>query len=219
MSPNSVHHQPVSRICDAALVVIGRTSAYARIMALLSNMVPLGTPLPDVTLPRLDGSHVGLAQIRGSGCLLVVFAANHCPYVRHVESALGALVAEFGDEPLTVVAIGSNDVAQYPDDDAEHLREQQHRAGWNFPYLIDEDQSAARAFRAACTPDFFLYDSDGVLAYRGAFDASTPKNGEPLTGDMLRNAITATMNGEPVPAPHKPAMGCGIKWKPGNEPS
>ncbi len=188
-------------------------------MALYSTMVPLGTPLPDVSLPDLDGSYVSLAQIRDSGSLLVIFTCNHCPYVRHIEAKLGELVTEFADRELTVTAISSNDIGQYPDDDADGLRAQQVRAGWNFPYLMDEDQSAAKTFNAACTPDFFLYGPSGLLAYRGAFDGSTPKNGEPLTGELLRSAITSTLAGEPVPEPHKPSMGCGIKWKPGNEPT
>ncbi len=187
-------------------------------MALHSNMVALDSALPDVTLPRLDGSYVGLGQVRGTGSLLVVFACNHCPYVRHVESALGALIQEFAGQSLTAVAISSNDVDQYPDDDVDGLRSQQARAGWDFPYLVDEDQKAAQAFNAACTPDFFLYNRKGLLTYRGAFDFSTPKNDEPLTGDLLRNAITLTLADKTIPEPHKPSMGCGIKWKPGNEP-
>ena len=190
-------------------------------MAVLSDVfhVPLGTPLPDVTLPDLDGNTVHLVSYRDSQALLVIFSCNHCPYVRHVEAALGSLVDEFASDPLTVVAISANDIDQYPDDDIAGLTDQHDRAGWHFPYLVDADQSAARAFNAACTPDFFLYDREGQLAYRGAFDSSTPKNGEPLTGELLRQAIAAVLAGHPVPEPHRPAMGCGIKWKPGNEPT
>ena len=190
-------------------------------MAVLSSAfhVPLGTPLFDLSLPDLAGNQVSLQQLRGTGCLLVLWSANHCPYVRHVERALGALIGEFPSASLATLAISSNDVNQYPDDDVAGLRAQRERAGWTFPYLVDSDQTAARTFHAACTPDFFLYNANGLLAYRGAFDDSTPKNDQPLTGDLLRTALTAVLAGQPVAEPHKPAMGCGIKWKPGNEPT
>ncbi|MEI6620692.1 MAG: thioredoxin family protein [Actinomycetes bacterium] len=188
-------------------------------MALHSSMIPLGTPLPDFTLPDLDDNLVDLARLRGDGALLVVFAANHCPYVIHLESALGSVVDEFAGRPLATVAISSNDVDAYPADDVDGIRDQQSRAGWHFQYLVDSDQSAAQAFGAACTPDFFLYGFDGRLAYRGAFDRSTPGNGRPLTGDALRTAIGAVLAGAPVPEPHQPSMGCSIKWLPENEPA
>ncbi|MEI2718387.1 MAG: thioredoxin family protein [Candidatus Nanopelagicales bacterium] len=187
-------------------------------MAVQSGRITLGTPLPDVTLTDLDGHSVNLAEYRGTDSLVVAFCCNHCPYVRHIEAALGVLVAEFDEVPVRFVAISSNDIAAYPDDDVAGLRDQAQRADWRFPYLQDLDQSAARAFAAACTPDFFVYSPEGTLAYRGAFDASSPKNNEPLTGDLLRSAISATLRGEPVPQPHRPALGCGIKWLPGNEP-
>lgn len=181
-------------------------------------LVPIGSPLPDVVLPDLTGEDIALSALARGKPTLIFFSCNHCPYVRHVEAALGGLISEF-DGRLQVLAISSNDVNQYPDDDVAGLTEQTRRAGWHFPYLVDTDQSAAKAFRAACTPDFFVYDSAGKLAYRGAFDASTPKNGEPLTGDLLRQALTCVVAGEPVPLPHRPALGCGIKWRPGNEPA
>lgn len=178
-------------------------------MAVSSPATALGAPLPPTMLPDLDGTSVDLAA--AGGPLLVVFACNHCPYVKHVESALGALVAQF--DGLRAVAIASNDAATYPDDDIPHLREQVARAGWTFTYLVDAEQSAARAFGAVCTPDFFLYDADLRLFYRGAFDASTPGNGQPLTGDDLRAAIEAVLSGAPAPQVQRPAMGCSIKWK------
>lgn len=181
-------------------------------------MVPLGTALPDLTLPDIGGAPTSLAALRQGRTFLVAFTCNHCPYVRHIESALGSLVDEYDVGQFGVVAISSNDVEQYPDDDVVGLLAQQERAGWHFPYLTDADQSAAKEFNAACTPDFFLYDSDGSLVYRGAFDASSPKNNEPLNGDLLRKAIDRTLRGEAVPEPHRPALGCGIKWKPGNAP-
>lgn len=181
--------------------------------------VPLGSAVPTVALPDLDGNLQSPASLADGRALLVFFGCNHCPYVRHVETALGELVAEYSPTDLAVVAISSNDIDQYPDDDVAGLREQRDRAGWQFPYLVDSDQSAAKVFNAACTPDFFLYDRTGSLAYRGAFDSSSPKNDQPLTGELLRAAIDAVLAGEGVPEPHQPALGCGIKWKPGNEPA
>lgn len=177
-------------------------------MAVESGPTALGTPLPDFALPDLDGGTVGP---RPGHATLIVFAANHCPYVQWVEREIAAIAAENPD--LQVVAICSNDAGEYPDDDVPGLRDQATRAGWTFPYLIDDSQEVARAFGAVCTPDFFLYDADGRLAYRGALDASSPKNGQPLTGDLLRDAVRRTLAGQPVPPPHRPAMGCSIKWR------
>ncbi len=188
-------------------------------MAVESGKTQLGAPLPDLVLRDVDGAEVALQDLQGGGPLVIVFSANHCPYVRHVEGLLGSMADDLSPAGVAFVAIASNDVDTYPDDDAPGMREQAARAGWNFPYLVDDDQhSAAHAFGAVCTPDFFVYGADRRLAYRGAFDASTPKNGEPLTGDLLRGAIDATLRGESVPEPQRPAMGCGIKWRPGHEP-
>lgn len=179
-------------------------------MAVESTMVPLGTPLPAFTLPELGGDAVGSATYAGRP-LLVAFLCNHCPYVKHVEAVLGELLA--GQPDLAVVGICSNDVVDYPDDAPPRLAEQAARAGWAFPYLIDESQQVGRAFGAACTPDFFLYDASGRLAYRGAMDGSTPGNGLPVTGELLADAIALVLAGEPVPEPHRPSMGCSIKWR------
>lgn len=187
-------------------------------MALTSHMVPLGTEIPDVTLPDLDGVPQSSRELRDGRPLLVIFSCNHCPYVRHLEDAIGEFATPELRERVAVVAISSNDVEQYPDDDVHGLRDQQQRAGWTFPYLVDADQSAAKTFNAACTPDFFLYGGDGLLAYRGAFDDSTPKNTEPVTGYRLRGAIDEVLDCRVAPEPQKPSMGCGIKWKPGSEP-
>lgn len=180
-------------------------------MAVTSSMVPLGTALPDVVLPDLDGSTVRLHGY-DAAALLVAFVCNHCPYVKHVERVLGQLVAEAGPR-LATVGICTNDATAYPDDAPPRLAEQRTRAGWDFPYLVDADQSAGRAFGAVCTPDFFLYGADRRLSYRGAMDGSTPGNGVPVTGDLLRGAIAAVLAGEPVPEPHRPSMGCSIKWR------
>jgi peroxiredoxin len=179
-------------------------------MAAVSTMVPLGTALPSFSLPDLDGGTVSSGDYAGVP-LLVAFLCNHCPYVRHVEAGFAHLVA--GTPELRVVGICSNDAATYPADDAPGLREQAERTGWSFPYLVDESQDVGRAFGAACTPDFFLYDAAGALAYRGAMDASTPGNGVPVTGDLLADAIGRVLAGDPVPEPHQPSMGCSIKWR------
>lgn len=180
--------------------------------------VPLGTALPDATLPDLTGNPVSLKQFANGLPLVVMWSANHCPYVQHVERLVGELADEFADK-VAFVAISANDTTSYPDDDVAGLTEQQLRAGWRFPYLIDADQQVALKFRAACTPDFFVYDRDTRLTYRGACDSSTPKNGGDLTGELLRRAIDLTLNDQPVPLPHRPALGCGIKWREGNEPT
>ncbi|MFI0448551.1 thioredoxin family protein [Actinomadura sp. 6N118] len=187
-------------------------------MAISSFMVPLGTPAPSFALPSIDGGEVSPEDFAGAPALLVVFLSNHCPYVRRIEHAIGAVTAEYAARGLTTVAICSNDVVNYPDDGADHLREQAKRAGFGFPYLVDESQEVARAYRAACTPDFFLYDAERRLAYRGEFDGARPRNDLPADGSTLRAALDHVLAGETVPEPHTPSLGCGVKWKPGNEP-
>ncbi|WP_093262597.1 thioredoxin family protein [Thermostaphylospora chromogena] len=187
-------------------------------MAVNSFMVPLGSPAPDFDLPAIDGKRVALNDLKGSSAILVMFLSNHCPYVRRIEQGIGAFAADYEGRVATV-AICSNDVANYPDDDAPHLREQAERAGFRFPYLVDETQEVAKAYRAACTPDFFLYDSDLRLVYRGEFDGARPSNDVEVTGASLRAAVDALLAGEPVPEQQQPSLGCSIKWKPGNEPA
>ncbi|OLB77629.1 MAG: thioredoxin family protein [Actinobacteria bacterium 13_2_20CM_2_71_6] len=186
-------------------------------MAVSSFLAPLGTPAPEFVLPSVAGPEVKLADLTGPA-LLVVFLSNHCPYVRHVESGLAALVGEYAGKGLVTVGIASNDTGISPTDDVAGLAGQVERAGFTFPYLVDSGQDVAVAYHAACTPDFFLYDSARRLAYRGAFDLSRPGNGLPVTGELLRDAIDKVLGGEPVPEPHQPSTGCGIKWRPGNEP-
>ncbi|GLW70767.1 thioredoxin family protein [Kitasatospora phosalacinea] len=186
-------------------------------MPVSSFMVPLGTPAPDFDLPGTDGRRSTSADFADSPALLVAFLSNHCPFVRHLEKAVGEFAAEFAD--LAVVAMCANDTGIAPDDDLPGLRAQLARTGWSFPYLVDADQSTALAFRAACTPDFFLYGPERTLRYRGAFDDSTPGNGRPVTGALLRAAVGEVLAGRPVPEPHRPSMGCSIKWSPGNEPA
>ncbi|MEV5839706.1 thioredoxin family protein [Nocardia sp. NPDC052112] len=179
-------------------------------MSVRSLMVPIGTPAPDFALPDLDGHRHARADYTDGPGLLVIFVCNHCPYVRHLESKLGEVL---GTLVIPTLAICTNDADAYPDDGPQHLRAQADRAGWRFPYLIDETQQVGRDFRAACTPDFFLYDAQLELAYRGAFDESTPGNGKPVTGNELRAAVEAVLAGTPVPEPHRPSMGCSIKWR------
>lgn len=188
-------------------------------MAITSHMVPLGTPAPEFTLTAVDGGVVSVADHLGAPALLVAFLCNHCPYVKHIEATLGPLAAELVGAGAVVLGICSNDTENYPDDGPDGLAAQAARAGFTFPYLMDEDQSVALAYRAACTPDFFLHDWAGKLAWRGQFDDSRPTNGKPVTGDSLREAVALVLTGKAVPEPHTPGMGCGIKWKPGNEPA
>ncbi|HVQ87126.1 MAG TPA: thioredoxin family protein [Actinomycetes bacterium] len=185
-------------------------------MALASRLAPLGTPAPTFQLPDLAGRHHALDDYANHSVLVVSFVCNHCPYVQHIESELGAVAARTS---AGFVAVCSNDAATYPDDAPALLAEQARRADWRFDYLVDADQSVARAFGAVCTPDFFVYGPDRKLAYRGAFDAATPKNGEPVNGSLLEDAISRILGGQSVPEPHRPSMGCGIKWLPGNEPT
>jgi peroxiredoxin len=186
-------------------------------MAVSSFLVPLDTPPPDFDLPSLAGPNVKLADLTGPA-LLVVFLSNHCPYVRHMEAALAGFTAEYAAQGLSTVAISSNDTTISPDDDAAGLAAQVERTGFTFPYLLDTTQEVARAYHAACTPDFFLYDAARRLAYRGAFDTSRPGNTIPVTGELLRDAVARVLAGGRVAEPHQPSSGCGIKWRPGNEP-
>ena len=181
-------------------------------MAVDSLMVPLGTPAPDFDLPTIDGGRVALDDIETT-VLVVMFLCNHCPYVKHVENGIGALARDHADDDVAFVAICSNDPDAYPDDAPEGLRDQARRAGWTFPYAVDEDQSVGRAYHAACTPDFFVYGPDRTLAYRGAMDGASPGNDLPVDGTALRDAIHHVLAGEAVPEPHEPSMGCSIKWR------
>jgi thiol-disulfide isomerase/thioredoxin len=187
-------------------------------MAVNSFMVPLGTPAPPFALPSVYGQIVSSDDLAPGHPLLVMFLSNHCPYVRHIERELGSLVAEYAPD-VVAVAICSNDTQNYPDDGLAGLTEQAHRARFAFPYLLDDTQQVALAYRAACTPDFFLYDAGRRLAYRGEFDESRPRNDAAVTGKTLRAALDLVLAGAPVPEPQVPSIGCGIKWKPGNEPS
>ena len=182
-------------------------------MAIESSLTPRDLVLPDISLPDIGGNLVSV-RAGGAQATLIVFVCNHCTYVKHVEGFFGELASVYAAKGVAIRAIVSNDVASYPEDDVAGMKDQASRAGWTFPYLQDRDQSFARALGAVCTPDFFLFDQHNVVAYRGALDESSPKNGLPLTGDHLTRALDLTLEGSRVPLPHRPAMGCGIKWLP-----
>jgi peroxiredoxin len=183
-----------------------------------STMLPLGTAAPDFKLPDTTGKTVTLAELRGKPALLVVFMCNHCPYVKHLRAGLAQLARDYQPRGVAIVGINSNDVANYPEDNPARMKEEVKSAGYLFPYLYDEAQVVAKAYRAACTPDLYLFDKNQKLVYRGQFDDSRPGNGIPVTGKDLRAALDAVLAGKPVPPEQKPSIGCNIKWKSGNEP-
>ncbi len=183
-----------------------------------STMLTLGTRAPEFTLPDIAGRPVSSSDFKEAPALLVVFMCNHCPYVKHVREHLVELIKEYQARGVSVVGINSNDADAYPEDSPELMAEEARKFGYTFPYLYDEKQEAARAYRAACTPDFFLFDAERRLVYRGQMDSSRPGNGRPVTGEDLRAALEALLRGEQVNPVQKPSLGCNIKWKRGNEP-
>jgi thiol-disulfide isomerase/thioredoxin len=188
-------------------------------MAVPSTMLPLGTPVPPFALPdAVTGRTVSSEDVAGGPALLVMFICNHCPYVQHVMPELGRVALDYADDGLAVVAINANDLEAYPQDAPPAMKQLAEAEGWTFPFLMDETQTVARAYRAACTPDFFLFDHGRRLVYRGQLDDSRPGNDVPVTGRDLRTAIEATLSGTPVPAEQIPSIGCNIKWTKGNEP-
>jgi peroxiredoxin len=183
-----------------------------------STMLPLGTAAPDFSLPNVDGQNVSLADFRDAPALLVVFMCNHCPYVKHVAAGLAALAREYQAKGVAVVGINANDVAGFPEDAPAKMVEEVKARGYTFPYLYDERQAVAKAYRAACTPDFYLFDKQRKLVYRGQMDSSRPGSELPVTGEDLRGALDALLAGRPIADKQKPSIGCNIKWMPGNEP-
>jgi len=181
-------------------------------------MLPLGTHAPDFSLTDLDGQPVTVRSFADAPALLVMFICNHCPFVKHVRGELARLGRDYQARGVGVVAISANDVQQKPEDGPERMREEARAAGYTFPYLHDETQEVAKAYRAACTPDFFLFDGDRKLVYRGQLDGSRPGNDIPVTGVDLRTALDAVLSDEEVPRNQTPSIGCNIKWRPGNEP-
>lgn len=184
-----------------------------------STMLPLGTSAPDFSLPNpVSGGTTSLSDFADSKGLLVIFMCNHCPFVIHLRSALAAFADEYQAKGLAIVGISSNDVSTHPDDGPDKMAAEAKSAGYNFPYLYDESQDAAKAYHAACTPDFFLFDQNQKLVYRGQFDDSRPDSGIEITGADLRAACDAVLAGEPVPEEQKPSIGCNIKWREGSAP-
>lgn len=185
----------------------------------ISRMLPLGTPAPGFALPDpATGRTVSLEDFSSSPALLVAFMSNHCPFVKHMLDGFVALARDLRGQGLAAVAICANDAKAYPEDAPPQMARIAAAKGFTFPYLYDESQRVAKAYQAVCTPDLFLFDRERRLAYRGRFDASTPGNRVPVTGQDLRAACEALLRGELVPEPQAPSMGCSIKWKPGEAP-
>ena len=184
-----------------------------------STMLELGTPAPDFQLPDVvSGKTVALRDFAGKKALLVMFLSRHCPYVQHIKRGLASLAGDYRGKPVAIVAVSSNYIPEYPADAPASLKEMAAELDFDFPFCYDESQAVAKAYRAACTPDFFLFDEGRKLVYRGQMDGSRKSNDVPITAVDLRRAIDAVLSGEPVSAEQRPSLGCNIKWRPGNEP-
>jgi peroxiredoxin len=183
-----------------------------------STMLTLGTPAPAFRLPDFDARWHALEDFHASPALLVAFICNHCPFVKHVRREFASFAREYAPRGLAVVAINSNDLEVYPQDGPDAMRQEAAELGYGFPYLVDASQAVAKAYRAACTPDFFLFDAERRLVYRGQFDDSRPGTGRPVTGADLRAAVDATLAGRSPAGEQFPSLGCNIKWRKGNEP-
>jgi peroxiredoxin len=183
-----------------------------------STMLPLGVAAPGFSLPDTEGKLVSLSDFGDAPALLVVFMCNHCPYVKHVAAGLAELAADYQRRGVAVVGINSNDTAAFPDDTPAKMIEEVKARGYTFPYLFDEKQAVAQAYQAACTPDFYVFDRQRKLVYRGQMDSSRPNSDVPVTGEDLRAALDAVLAGQAVSENQRPSLGCNIKWQPGNEP-
>jgi thiol-disulfide isomerase/thioredoxin len=185
----------------------------------LSTMLELGTTAPELNLPDVvSGRTITVASFKDATALLVMFICRHCPFVKHVQDELARLGSDYRERGLGIVAISANDAAHYPDDAPERLKAMADELGFSFPFCYDETQGVAKAYMAACTPDFFLFDKGRKLVYRGQLDDSRPESGIPVTGRDLRAAIDDALAQRPVAGSQRPSLGCNIKWKPGNEP-
>jgi len=182
-------------------------------------MLELGTRAPDFRLPDTTGKMVSLSDADGAKAVLVMFICNHCPFVKHIRQGLARFAKDYQGTGLAIFAINANDASKYPEDSPAKMTLEVERVGYVFPYLFDETQQVAKSYRAACTPEFYLFDTKRRLAYRGQFDASRPENGLPVTGADLRAAVDAVLAGKSVPSEQQPSIGCNIKWKKGNEPT
>ncbi|WP_305982986.1 thioredoxin family protein [Roseivirga thermotolerans] len=179
-----------------------------------SNMLPLGTPAPDFKLPdTISGKSLSLGELKSDKATVIMFICNHCPFVKHVDEGIVSLAKDYQAKGVSFIAISSNDVENYPQDSPELMKEEAEKVGYTFPYLYDETQQVAKAYDAACTPDFYVFDADLKCAYRGQLDDSRPGNGKPVTGKNLRAALDEILEGKPVSAPQIPSLGCNIKWK------
>ncbi|MBN1129810.1 MAG: thioredoxin family protein [Chitinispirillaceae bacterium] len=183
-----------------------------------STMLPLGTEAPPFSLPDVSGAVVSLSDFREAPALLVVFMCNHCPYVKHIRETMVGIIREYQEKGLAAVGINANDTDTHHGDRQEYMKQDAATFHYTFPYLFDETQVVAKAYHAACTPDFFLFNKGNKLVYRGQMDDSRPGNGIPVTGNDLRAALDAVLQEKKVPVEQKPSRGCNIKWKPGNEP-
>jgi len=183
-----------------------------------STMLPLATMAPDFALPATDGTTVTLADFKDAPALVVVFMCNHCPFVIHIREELAAFSRDVQAKGVALLGINANDVENYPDDSPEKMQQEVAAHGYTFPYLFDETQQVAKAYRAACTPDFYLFDSNQRLVYRGQFDDSRPGNEIPVTGTDLRRAVDSLLSAQPQSGHQRPSIGCNIKWKPGGAP-
>lgn len=184
-----------------------------------STMLELGTSAPEFSLVDTDGNRVRLSDFTGAKALLVMFICNHCPFVVHVADQLAKLGREYQAKGAAIVGLCSNDVETHPDDSPAKMKEEKASRGYTFPYLHDADQSVAKAYKAACTPDFFLFDADRKLVYRGQLDDSRPGNDAAIDGKDLRAALDKALAGDPIESEQKPSIGCNIKWKGGNAPT
>lgn len=187
-------------------------------VAVNSTMLPLGIEAPNFSLKDTTGKTIRRDNFRGRKGLLVMFICNHCPFVKHIQNELVKLTNEYQNKGIGIVGINSNDAEKYPEDSYEKMKEEVEKVGYTFPYLYDETQEVAKSYKAACTPDFFLFDENFKLVYRGQFDDSRPGNGKPIDGKDLRNALDCLLEEKTIPEHQKPSIGCNIKWKPGNEP-
>ncbi len=185
----------------------------------VSQMLALGTEAPAFTLPDPDGNQFSLDGGEGANAYLIMFICNHCPFVRHVAAELARIGQDYGTQNVAVYAINSNDYEKYPADAPNKMKQEAADWGFNFPYLVDADQTVAKAYMAACTPDIYVFDGGKKLVYRGQLDASRPSNNIPVNGSDLRAALDAVLNGTDLPEDQAPSIGCNIKWKPGNEPA
>jgi peroxiredoxin len=183
-----------------------------------STMLDLGTEAPDFSLPDTEDKIIKLSEVKGKKPFLVMFICNHCPYVKHIETKLASLTREIQEKGIAVFGINSNDTVSYPDDSPDKMALEKKRLNYTFPYLIDASQETAKAYRASCTPDFFLFDKKGKLVYRGQFDDSRPGNRISVTGQDLQKALEAVLSNQPVSVEQRASIGCNIKWKKGNAP-